>query len=183
MELLLLIREDVTVSLLKDVVAVLSMCACLGEFPSLQHYSPVWEWLNLKIFPKKRSRKQDRTKKSEGIIGTHQAWWAAVVKSPTWLSTFTFTFHVHALEKAMATHSSTLAWRLPWMEEPGRLQSVGSRRVQHNWATSLSFFTFIHWRRKWHPTPVFSPRESQGRGSLVGCRLWVHTESDTTEVT
>ena len=49
--------------------------------------------------------------------------------------------------------------------------------------TSLSLFTFMHWRRKWQPTPVFLPRESQGRGSLVGCRLWGHTESDTTEAT
>ena len=71
MEPLLLIREDVIVSLLKAVVAVLNMCACLGEFPSLQHYSPVWEWLNLKIYPKKRSRKQDKTKKSESIIEIH----------------------------------------------------------------------------------------------------------------
>ena len=44
-------------------------------------------------------------------------------------------------------------------------------------------FTFMHWRRKWQPTPVFLPGESQGRGSLVGCRLWGCTESDTTEVT
>ena len=49
--------------------------------------------------------------------------------------------------------------------------------------TSLSLFTFMHWRRKWQPTPVFLPGESQGRGSLVGCRLWGHTELDTTEVT
>ena len=82
-----------------------------------------------------------------------------------------------------APHSSTLAWKIPWMEEPGRLQSMGSRRVGHGWATSLSGFTFMHWRRKWHPTPVFLPEESQGRGSLVGCRLWGHTELDTTEVT
>ena len=47
--------------------------------------------------------------------------------------------------------------------------------------TSLSLFTFMHWRRKWQPTPVFLPRESQGRGSLVGCHLWGCTESDTTE--
>ena len=47
--------------------------------------------------------------------------------------------------------------------------------------TSLSLFTFMHWRRKWQPTPVFLPGESQGRGSLVGCRLWGRTESDTTE--
>ena len=83
----------------------------------------------------------------------------------------------------MAPHSSTLAWKIPWMKEPGRLQSMGSLRVGHDWATSLSLYTFIHWRRKWQPTPVFSRGKSQGRGSLVGCRLWGRTESDTTEVT
>ena len=66
---------------------------------------------------------------------------------------------------------------------PGRLQSMGSLRVRHDWATSLWLFTFMPWRRKWQPTPVFLPRESQGRGSLVGCCLWGHTESDTTEAT
>ena len=84
---------------------------------------------------------------------------------------------------AMAPHSSTLAWKILWMEEPGGLQSMGSLRVQHDWATSLSLFTFMHWRRKWQPTPVFLPGESQGRGSLVGCRLRGHTESGTTEAT
>ena len=49
--------------------------------------------------------------------------------------------------------------------------------------TGLSDFTFTHWRRKWQPTPVFLRGESQGRGSLVGCRLWGRTESDTTEAT
>ena len=88
-----------------------------------------------------------------------------------------------SMEKAMAPHSSTLAWKILWTEEPGRLQSMGSLRVGHDWATYLSLFTFIHWRRKWQPTPVFLPGESQRRGSLVGCRLWGHTESDTTEVT
>ena len=86
-------------------------------------------------------------------------------------------------EKVMAPHSSTLAWKIPWTEEPGRLQSMELRRVRHDWATSLSLFTFMHWRRKWQPTPVFLPGESQGWGILVGCRLWGHTESDTTEVT
>ena len=65
------------------------------------------------------------------------AWWAAVhgvVKSRTWLSDFTFTFHFHALKKAMATHSSVLAWKIPWMEEPGGLQSMGSHRVGHDWS-------------------------------------------------
>ena len=79
----------------------------------------------------------------------------------------------------MAPHSSTLAWKIPWMEEPGRLQSMGSLRVGHDWVTSLSHFTFIRWRKKWQPTPVFLPGESQGVGSLVGCRLWGRTESDT----
>ena len=84
-------------------------------------------------------------------------------------------------EKAMAPHSSPLAWKIPWTEEPGGLQSMGSQGVGHDWATSLSLFTFLHWRRKWQPTPVFLPGESQGRGSLVGCRLWGRTEWDTTE--
>ena len=86
------------------------------------------------------------------------------------------------LEKAIATHFSILAWRIPWTEEPGRLQSMGLRS-----RTQLSDFTFtfhfMHWRRKWQPTPVFLPGESQGQGSLVGCRLWGCTELDTTEAT
>ena len=94
---------------------------------------------------------------------------------------FTSPSLLKSLEKAMAPRSSTLAWKIPWTEEPCRLQSMGSRRVWHDWVTSLSFFTFMHWRRKWQPTPMFLPGESQGRGSLVGCRLWGHTESDTTE--
>ena len=84
---------------------------------------------------------------------------------------------------SMAPPGSTLAWKIPWMEEPGRLQSMGSLRVGHDWATSLSLFTFMHWRRKWQPTPVFLPGESQGRGCLVGCRLWDRKELDTTEAT
>ena len=87
------------------------------------------------------------------------------------------------IQKAMATHSSTLAGQIPWTEEPGRLQSMWSLGVGQDWATSLSFFTFMHWRRKWQPTPVFLPGESQGRGSLVGRRLWGCTELDTTEAT
>ena len=80
----------------------------------------------------------------------------------------------------MAPHSSALAWKIPWTEEPGRLQSMGSLRVGHDSVTSLSLFTFMRWRRKWHPTPVFLPGESQGWQSLVGCRLWGRTESDMT---
>ena len=56
--------------------------------------------------------------------------------------------------------------------------SPWGRRVRHDWATSLSLFTFMHWRRKWQPTPVFLPGESQRQRSLLGCCLWGHTESD-----
>ena len=72
---------------------------------------------------------------------------------------------MNTVEKAMAPHSSTPAWKIPWTEKPGGLQSMGSLRVRHNRVTSLSFFTFMHWRRKWQPTPVFLPGESQGRGA------------------
>ena len=92
---------------------------------------------------------------------------------PWWLSS----------EKAMAPNASTLTWKIPWTEEPREPQSMGSLRVGQDWATSLSLFAFMHWRRKWQPTLVFLPGESQGRGSLVGCRLWGRTESDTTEAT
>ena len=62
----------------------------------------------------------------------------------------------------MGPHSSTLAWRIPWMEELGRPWSMGLRRVWHDWVTLLSLFTFTHWRRKWQPTPAFlleNPRD------------------------
>ena len=82
----------------------------------------------------------------------------------------------------MAPHSSTLAWKIPWAEEPGRLQSMGSQS-----RTGVSDFTFtfhLHaLEKEMAPTPVFLPEESQGRRSLLGCRLWGRTESDTTEVT
>ena len=75
-------------------------------------------------------------------------------------------------------------YRREWRaEDPGVLQSMGSLRVGHDWATSLSLFTFMHWKRKGQPIPVFLPGESQGRGILVDCHLWGRTESDTTEVT
>ena len=94
-----------------------------------------------------------------------------------------FSFYTIEQMWAMAAHSSTLAWKIPWTEEPGRLQSMGPLRVGHDWATSLSLFTFMRWRRKWQPTPLLLPGESQGRGSLVGCRLWGRTELDTIEAT
>ena len=69
------------------------------------------------------------------LVMDREAWRAAVhgvVKSQTRLSDFTFTFHFHALEKEMATHCRILAWKIPWTEEPGRLQSMGSQRVRHD---------------------------------------------------
>ena len=69
------------------------------------------------------------------MVKDREAWRAAVhgvAKSQTQLSDFIFTFHFHALEKEMATHSSVLAWRIPGMGEPGGLPSMGSHRVGHN---------------------------------------------------
>ena len=75
----------------------------------------------------------------------------------------------HCMEKAMAPHSSSLAWKIPWMEEPSRLQSMGSLRVRHDWATSLSLFTFMHWRRKcvlaWRIPGMGEPGGLLSRGS------------------
>ena len=84
-------------------------------------------------------------------------WWAAVhgvAKSQTRLSDFTFTFHFHALEKEMATHSSVLAWRIPWTEKPGRLQSMGSHRVGHDWSD------------------LAAPFMGEGRSGEHACRMW-----------
>ena len=83
----------------------------------------------------------------------------------------------------MAPHSSTLTWKIPWTEEPGGPQSMGSLRVGQDSVTSLSLFTFMHWRSTGQPTPVFLPGESLPWRSLVGCCLWGRTESDTTKVT
>ena len=70
----------------------------------------------------------------------------------------------------MASHSSTLAWKIPWMEEPGSLQSMGSLGVGHNCATSLSLFTFMHWSRTWQPTPgvcLENPRDGRAWWAAV----------------
>ena len=120
-------------------------------------------------------------------IGVEMGW---SIRYGTWLQIQLLNIHswfyyicCYIVEKVMEPHSSTLAWKIPWTEEPGRLQSMGSRRVGLDWATSLSLFSFMHWRRKWQPTPVFLPGESQGQGSLVGGCLWGRTKSDMTEAT
>ena len=80
-------------------------------------------------------------------------WWAYLIQVPLLRSTIssgrTGAVYILTLEKAMSTPVLFLAWKIPWTEEPGRLQSMGLRRVGHDWATSLSLFTFMHWRRKW----------------------------------
>ena len=91
----------------------------------------------------------------------------------------------------MATHSSTLAWKIPWIEDPARLQSMGSQRVRHDRATSLSLSvweTWVQsqawedlWRREWQPIPVFLPGKSHGQRSLAGYSPWGHKELDTIE--
>ena len=68
-------------------------------------------------------------------------------------------------EKAMAPHSSTLAWKIPWTEKPGRLQSMRSLRVRHDLATSLSLFTFMHWRRKWQSLQCSCLENTRDRGA------------------
>ena len=87
------------------------------------------------------------------------AWWAAVygvAQSRTRLSEFTFTFHFHALEKAMAPHSSTLAWRIPGTEQPGGLPSMGSHRVRHDWhdlAAVAVYYVTLSWLFPLHDFP------------------------------
>ena len=141
------------------------------------------------------------------------AWWAAVhgvAKSRTRLSDFTFTFHFHALEKEMATHSSVFAWRIPGTAEPGGLPSLGSHRVGHDWSdlAAAAMWTLgflggsvvknlpancqcrgqrfdplvrkILWRRKWQPSPVFLSEEFHGQRSLVGYHPWGHKGLDMT---
>ena len=68
----------------------------------------------------------------------------------------------------MAHHSSPLAGKIPWMEEPGRLQSMGSLESDTTERLHFHYFTFMHWRRKWQPIPMFLPGESQGQKSLMG---------------
>jgi len=80
------------------------------------------------------------------------AWWAAVhgvARSRTWLSDFTFTFHFHALEREMVTHSSVLAWRIPGTGEPGGLPSMGSHRVRHDWIDLAAAGAAVGWIFEW----------------------------------
>ena len=98
------------------------------------------------------------------------AWWAAVhgvVKSQTRLSDFTFTFHLHALEKEMAAHSSVLAWRIPGTGESGGLLSMGSHRVRHDWSDLAAAAATVHTEnsKKLHPIETVSAHSEKGPAS------------------
>ena len=115
--------------LLSPVTSTTGYCFCFGSIPSFflelfLHWSPV-------------------------------AYWALTDLGSSSFSILSFCLFILFMgfsEKTMALHSSTLAWKIPWPEEPGRLQSTGSLRVGHDWAISLSLLTFMHWRR--HGTPL-----------------------------
>ena len=107
-------------------------------------------------------------------------WSAKCLQQNQLLSTMESSKEVSS-EKTMGPHSSTLAWKNPM---DGGAWWAAVYGVPKSRARLSDFtFTFMHWRRKWQPTPVFSPGESQGQASLVGCRLWGRTKSDTTEAT
>ena len=115
-----------------------------------------------------------------------EAWWAAVsgvAQSRTRLKRLSSSSSkLYILEKAMAPHSSTLAWKIPWTKEPGRLQSMGS--LELDTTERLHFHVSLSCIGEGNGnSPVFLLGESQGQGSLVGCRLWGRAESDTTEAT
>jgi len=101
------------------------------------------------------------------------AWWAAdhgVAKSQTRLSDFTFTFHFHALEKEMATHSSVLAWRTPGMGEPGGLQSMGSHRVGHDWSNLAAAARKALWGSTEGLGQGYDPQGQRRKGGVTkGC--------------
>ena len=99
-----------------------------------------------------------------------------------WFDGWVFNVVYCSTGEGTGTHSSTLAWRIPWTEEPGGLQSMGSLRVGHDWATSLSLFTVTHWRRRWQPLQC-SCLENPGDGGAWWAAVYGVARSDTTEVT
>ena len=119
------------------------------------------------------------------------AWWAAVhgvAKSWTRLSDFTFTFHFHALEKEMATHSSVLAWRIPGTGEPGGLLSLGSHRVGHNWSDLSAAAAGPSWGTRdlsciMQELSLFCRKSVVAPGGLICCRVMWDLSSSTRDQT
>ena len=104
-------------------------------------FSTIWPTREAHLFKSKAYQRRRRWHPTPVLLPGKSHGWRSLVgcspwvaRSRTWLSDFTFTFHFHALEKEIATHSSVLAWRIPWMGEPGGLLSMGSHRVGHNWS-------------------------------------------------
>ena len=92
-----------------------------------------------------------------------------------------FTYSISACSVTQSAEGNGTPLQYSCLENP--MDGGAWQAAVHRVAKSCILFTFMHWRRKWQPTPVFLPGESQGGGSLVGCRLWGRTESDTTEGT
>ena len=114
------------------------------------------------------------------------AWWAAVhgvARSRTQLSNFTLTFHFHALEEEMAIHSTVLAWRIPWTEEPGGLLSMGSHRVRHDWSdlAAAAAARCVSGEGKGYPLQYSCLENPHGHRSLAGFSPWGRKELDTIE--
>ena len=113
------------------------------------------------------------------------AWWAAVHgvdKSQARLSIFTFTFHFHALEKEMASHSSILAWRIPGMVEPGGLPSMGSHRVRHDWSdlAAAAAAAAMHIYERWYRwTCVQGSNEDAHTERFMDTGVWEEGEGGT----
>ena len=129
-----------------------------------------WMWPSLEV-------RSDEIQLWRGPTGLWWAiiWWLAMRKMETGRPDMQGRRHVKSEAGA------EICCHQPW--DANDCWNLPEARVGQDWATALSLFTFMHWRRKWQPTPVFLPGEYQGRGSLVGCHLWGRTESDTTDAT
>ena len=157
---------------------------CIGQISVLQLWG--WMWLCTEQLKHKSEmrlegefrwwryskigvgmRTKEIAKLKHGLLDSSDGMQASIVPEEKCMNGWNNWGESIAVIKSMLLLSHFSRVKIPWTEEPGELQSMGSLRVGHDWVTSLSLFTFMHWRRKWQPTPVFLPGESQGRRSLV----------------